>query len=57
MDKKELYLIARGYEAPRAESVAIANEGYLLEASPILGEAEGEGVELFGREEGVWDQP
>lgn len=55
MDKKKLNLMTQGYEAPRAESVAIANEGYLLEASPILGEAEDEeGVEKFGVDNGLW---
>ena len=55
MDKKKLNLMTQGYAAPRAESIAFAQEYCVLSASPILGEAEDEeGVEKFGVDNGLW---
>lgn len=55
MDKKKLNLMTQGYEAPRAESIAFAQEYCVLNCSPIIGEAEGEEqTEGFGEEGGLW---
>lgn len=55
MDKKKLNLMTQGYEAPRAESIAFAQEYCVLSCSPIIGEAEGEEqTEGFGEEGGLW---
>lgn len=55
MKKKRLNLITQGYVAPRAESIAFAQEYCVLSASPIIGEAEGEEqAEGFGEEGGLW---
>lgn len=55
MDKKKLNLMTQGYAAPRAESIAFAQEYCVLNASPITAEAEGEeSVEGFWEEGGRW---
>ena len=55
MDKKKLNLMTQGYAAPRAESIAFAQEYCVLNASPITAEAEGEeGTEKFGEDGGLW---
>lgn len=53
MNKQKLYLKDQGYEAPRAEQVAIANESYLLAASALIGETE-DLIENFDTDEGLW---
>ena len=52
MNKQKLYLKDQGYEAPRAEQVAIANESYLLAASVLIGETDL--IENFDTDDGLW---
>lgn len=56
MDKKKLNLMAQDYAAPRAESIAFAQEYCILSSSTLfIGETEPEeSIEGFGEEDGLW---
>lgn len=56
MDKKKLNLMAQDYAAPRAESIAFAQEYCILSSSTLfIGETElEEPIEGFGEDLGGW---